>query len=104
MKILIKRLKYVKTWKDFKLYLKYEIKPILRVRVDFSKGINRERQKGWVFALHLGRSAGYIYGRTLFIAYRSEWQVHKKRFQGITYPDLYYGFTINANIVPYGFF
>jgi hypothetical protein len=91
------------------------------VRIRFDWGCNGMRGHRWprrpsfVLKIILGNGAGYLWGRTLFVAYRSgslRWLRDYRGGQLPVYPaawkqgyyrigDLEFGFTHNANIVPY---
>jgi hypothetical protein len=66
----------------------------------------KSRNIGWCYSVMFGRGAGHKWGRTMFLAWRAKgghYQVNPETYEAINPPIVRFGFTQNANKIPYHF-
>lgn len=75
---------------------------IFRLQVQFHYWKNYDNSLGWNLSVQLGRGAGYQWGRTFYLAWKTKGGAGMK-YAYNRHPGLRIGFTQNGNSIPYSF-
>lgn len=71
-------------------------------RYDMKRNRVMRPDLGWNLSVQLGRGAGYQWGRTFYLAWKTKGGAGMK-YAYNRHPGLRIGFTQNGNSIPYGF-